>query len=200
MEPKYSVSDSAPTARSSTSVREQFRPAVEDSVAKRPPLEALKQRVHPSLGPSPGIELVSFADRLTSSVIDVGLILAGSLFVFAVSRLESFQELLSEHGDFALLGVILLGSWIYFAGLMAAPTQGSVGMLFSNSRVSTLSGDRIGFVRASWRFCVMAVSVLVVPAMVVSVLLTLKFERKQGIHDMAARTLVVRRATPLHGS
>jgi uncharacterized RDD family membrane protein YckC len=133
-------------------------------------------------------------------VIDVGLILAGGLFVFAVSRLGSFQESLGEHGDYALLGIILLASWIYFAGLMAAPTQGTVGMLFSNSRVSTLSGDRIGFVRASWRFCVMAVTVLVVPAMVVSVLLTLKFERRQAIHDMAARTLVVRRATPLHGT
>jgi uncharacterized RDD family membrane protein YckC len=99
--------------------------------------------------------------------------------------------------ELVLLSVMVVVPWIYFAGLESAPTQGTVGMLFSNARVSTLDGQRIGFVRASLRFVVMLLTVLVLPAIVISLLIALRFERGQAIHDMVARTLVVRRGIPI---
>jgi uncharacterized RDD family membrane protein YckC len=150
----------------------------------------------PSLSIRPGLVLVQFSDRLKGAVIDaalVGLALA-SMVAASAFVADRFAE---GSLELVLLSVMVVVPWIYFAGLESAPTQGTVGMLFSNARVSTLDGQRIGFVRASLRFVVMLLTVLVLPAIVISLLIALRFERGQAIHDMVARTLVVRRGIPI---
>jgi uncharacterized RDD family membrane protein YckC len=149
----------------------------------------------PSLSIWPGLVLVQFSDRLKGTAIDaalVGLALASMLGASAFFA----DRIAEEWHDWVVLGVVLLVPWVYFAGLESAPTQGTVGMLFSNARVSTLDGKRTGFLRASVRFAAMLLTILVPPAIIVSALVALRFERGQSIHDMVARTLVVRRAAP----
>ena len=143
----------------------------------------------------PGLVLVRFSDRLKGTAIDAALVsfALGSLFSASVLWADRIPE---EWRYWVVVGIGVMVPWLYFAGLESAPTQGTVGMLFSNARVSTLDGQRLGFVRASVRFATMLLTVLLPPTIVVSALVALRFERAQSIHDMVARTLVVRRAIP----
>jgi uncharacterized RDD family membrane protein YckC len=154
------------------------------------------QTLPASLCIRPGLVLVQFSDRLKGAAIDAGLVGLALASTLAASTFVA-DQIAEEWRNLVLLGVVVAVPWAYFAGLESAPTQGTVGMLFSNARVSTLDGERIGFVRASFRFTVMLLTVLVLPASVVSFLVALRFERGQSIHDMVARTLVVRRGIPI---
>ncbi len=154
------------------------------------------QTLPPSLSTRPGLVLVQFSDRLKGAAIDAALV--GLALASMLATLVFVSDWIAEEWRvWVLFSIAVLVPWAYFAGLESAPTQGTVGMLFSNARVSTLDGDRIGLVRASFRFAVMLLTVLVLPAMVVSVLVAFRFERGQSIHDMVARTLVVRRGIPV---
>ncbi len=148
-----------------------------------------------SLSIYPGLVLVRFSDRLKGTAIDAALVGLALASMLAASAFFA-DHIAEEWRNWVLIGVVVLVPWSYFAGLESAPTQGTVGMLFSNARVSTLDGERIGLLRASLRFASMLLTVVVPPAIIVSALVALRFERGQAIHDMVARTLVVRRAVP----
>lgn len=145
-----------------------------------------------SLSVWPGLVLVRFPDRLKGTAIDAALVALAVASLLGVSVFVS-DRIADEWWPWLIAAVVIAVPWLYFAGLESAPTQGTVGMLFSDARVSTLHGERIGFVRASVRFAVMSLTVLVPPAGIVSALIAYRFERAQAIHDMVARTLVVRR-------
>ena len=151
-----------------------------------------------SLRVANGLCLVPFRDRIKAAAIDAALV------SFTISGLVLALFLLS--GQFpdeepawystASLAVCLVVPWLYFAGLEAAPTQGTVGMLYANARVATALGERIGFLRATIRFAFMALAFVVFPVLIISALIACQFERAQAIHDMIAKTLVVRRSIP----
>jgi uncharacterized RDD family membrane protein YckC len=149
----------------------------------------------PNIRPiAPGLRLTSFGARTKAWLLDALLLafLVSSicLLLFAVEQPMALDP--SQVGTAMLvLGIVV--PWIYCAGLEAAPTQGTVGKLYFDGRVSTIDGGRISFVRASIRFAFKSVTVVLVPVAIVSALVAFKFERGQSLHDLVARTIVIRR-------
>jgi uncharacterized RDD family membrane protein YckC len=86
----------------------------------------------------------------------------------------------------------LVGAWLYNAGLESSPAQATLGKLLLGMRVTDVSGRRISFVRASLRFIAKIVSGLV---LALGYLVAFFTPMHQALHDLVARTLVVRRAS-----
>jgi uncharacterized RDD family membrane protein YckC len=141
-----------------------------------------------------GLYLTGFVARVKAWLLDALLLgfLVSSLSLMLVVA-EQPMALEPSHVDAAMLVLGIVVPWIYCAGLEAAPTQGTVGKLYFDGRVSTIDGGRISFVRASIRFAFKSVTVVLVPVAIVSALVAFKFERGQSLHDLIARTIVIRR-------
>jgi uncharacterized RDD family membrane protein YckC len=84
---------------------------------------------------------------------------------------------------------VFLVLWLYEALLNSSSMQATPGKMVFGLRVTTLDGQRIGFGRATGRFFGKIVSGMIAYVGFIMVAFT---ERKQGLHDMMASTLVVR--------
>jgi uncharacterized RDD family membrane protein YckC len=87
--------------------------------------------------------------------------------------------------------ILLAGGWLYAALLESGPKQATLGKMALSLQVTDLEGDRIGFAQASGRFFAKLLSLIVFLIGFVMVAFT---PRKQGLHDMLAKTLVIRRS------
>ena len=86
--------------------------------------------------------------------------------------------------------IIILISWLYFAGLESSEWQGTVGKRLLGMRVTGMDGQRISFFRATGRY----LSKFLSSALLMIGFIMIAFTaRKQGLHDMIAGTLVVHR-------
>lgn len=86
--------------------------------------------------------------------------------------------------------IILLISWVYFAGLESSEWQGTIGKRLLGMRVTDTEGGRITFFRATGRYLSKFLSSALLMIGFIMVAFTAK---KQGLHDMIAGTLVVNR-------
>jgi uncharacterized RDD family membrane protein YckC len=86
--------------------------------------------------------------------------------------------------------ILLVGGWLYAALLESGPRQATLGKMALSLRVTDLDGDRINFAQASGRFFAKLLSLIVFLIGFVMVAFT---PRKQGLHDILAKTLVIRR-------
>jgi uncharacterized RDD family membrane protein YckC len=90
--------------------------------------------------------------------------------------------------------IILLGlfaPWLYFASMESSDRQATLGKLAVGIRVTDLDGaTRISFPRATVRHFAKILSTLI---LLVGYLMAGFTERKQALHDILARTLVVKR-------
>lgn len=90
-------------------------------------------------------------------------------------------------GTIYLAGILL--SWLYEALLTSSAMQATPGKMVFGLRVTTLDGQPIGFGRATGRFFGKIVSGIIANIGYLMIAFT---QRKQGLHDMMASTLVVR--------
>jgi len=89
---------------------------------------------------------------------------------------------------FLLVPLIWICQWLYDALTTSSSWQGTVGKKMLRLKVTDEAGNRISFGRATGRFFGKLLS-----SMVSIVFIMIAFtERKQGLHDMIAGTLVVR--------
>ncbi len=89
------------------------------------------------------------------------------------------------------LGILLdLASWLYFAGCESSRWQATPGKKLLGLAVTDMAGKRISFARASGRHFGKIVSFLTLLMGFVMIGFT---EKKQGLHDMIAGCLVVKR-------
>ncbi|PXV52895.1 Uncharacterized membrane protein YckC, RDD family [Dyella jiangningensis] len=79
-------------------------------------------------------------------------------------------------------------SWLYFAWCESSAWQGTVGKLALGIRVTDIDGKRIGFGRATGRYFAKILSGFTLGFGFLMVAWT---QRKQGLHDMLAQTLVL---------
>ncbi len=89
-----------------------------------------------------------------------------------------------------VLGAIVIGaSWLYEALMESSSYQATLGKMIFGMKVTDLNGNRIDFLRATGRHFAKIVSGLLLCFGFIMVGFT---ERKQGLHDMLAGTLVRR--------
>ena len=83
--------------------------------------------------------------------------------------------------------VIIFGSWLYEAFMLSSPYQATLGKMIFGMKVTDLDGNRISFARATGRHFAKWLSGMILGIGFIMVGFT---ERKQGLHDMLAGTLV----------
>ncbi len=99
------------------------------------------------------------------------------------------------HAGMAILGggltviVLLFGSWLYEAFMESSSYQATLGKMIFGMKVTDLNGNRISFERATGRHFAKWLSAMILGIGYLMVAFT---ERKQGLHDLLAGTLVRR--------
>ena len=96
----------------------------------------------------------------------------------------------------ALLLLIQLVSWLYFAAFESSPWQATPGKKVLGLRVTDLEGKRLSFIRASGRYFGKIISWLLLGLGFILAGLT---EKKQALHDMLAGCLVLRDPSKFSG-
>ena len=97
------------------------------------------------------------------------------------------------HAGFALIGggitavLVIAGGWLYEAFMLSSSYQATLGKMIFGMKVTDLQGNRISFARATGRHFAKIVSGMILLIGFIMVGLT---ERKQGLHDLLAGTLV----------
>lgn len=90
---------------------------------------------------------------------------------------------------FILIPVIIGINWLYEAITTSSGMEGTVGKRIVGVRVTDIAGRRIGFGRATGRHFAKIISGF----MFIGYIMAAFTEKKQGLHDMIAGTLVVKR-------
>jgi uncharacterized RDD family membrane protein YckC len=88
---------------------------------------------------------------------------------------------------FMLVALFLASTWLYEALLTSSSWQGTIGKHMLSLKVTDLEGRRISFARATGRFFGKFLSRMIMHIGFIMVAFT---ERKQGLHDLLAGTLV----------
>ena len=148
-----------------------------------PPNLSPHVRGHAEVG---DIVYAGFWRRLVAVFLD-GLILAflGNLVGLVFSALGN-PEMAQNLGN---LFATLIG-WLYFATCESSENQATLGKSVMRIKVTNLEGGRITFAQASGRHFGKILSFLL---FFVGFLMVAFTKRKQGLHDMMAGCLVVRR-------
>jgi uncharacterized RDD family membrane protein YckC len=144
----------------------------------------------PAVGPEVYISpYAGFWLRLAAYLIDL-------ILLFVVEAVLAAAVIVMDPGDLrAFLNITPVAyalSWAYFALFESSPLQGTVGKHAVGIYVSDIHGDPISFGRASARFWLKPLSSLV---LMVGWIMAAFTPRKQALHDILARTLVLRKIT-----
>lgn len=121
------------------------------------------------------------------AMLGLGSLAAGGFGMGGFHRGFSLPHLIFGSGVMGML--ILGGSWLYEAFLESSSYQATLGKMIFGMKVTDLYGNRISFARATGRHFAKILSGMILCIGFIMVGLT---ERKQGLHDMIAGTLVRR--------
>ena len=92
------------------------------------------------------------------------------------------------------VGTLLFGGWLYFALMESSTRQATLGKMALDMKVTDDEGNRISFGRATGRYFAKILSALILLIGFIMVAFT---DRKRGLHDMIAGTLVeIRSSAP----
>ena len=108
-------------------------------------------------------------------------------FVFSLNIFSKQVFSLPMIGIWFYGGVFFLG-WIYFAGFESSRFQATLGKRVLGLKVTSLSGKRIGFLRASVRYFCKILSRLI---FMIGFFMIPFTKKNQGLHDKIAQTLVI---------
>ena len=151
-----------------------------------------------AIAPVLGVRYGGFWIRVVAFIIDaviVRVVLAPIGLVLGGLGMAGGMMTGLHHGLFALMGggvmfvIMAFGSWLYEAFMVSSSYQATLGKMILGMKVTDLHGNRISFERATGRHFAKWLSGLALCIGYIMVGLT---ERKQGLHDLLAGTLVRR--------
>jgi uncharacterized RDD family membrane protein YckC len=163
------------------------------------PVAPVAAPVSPAPTPTAGaVRYGGFWRRFLATVIDSIILTVATWPVRAMMGLSSLA--FAERGRFDaehLVPFILAGmavksvtatvAWIYYAWLESSPKQATLGKMVLGLRVTDLNGGRISFLRATGRYFAGFLSII---TFCIGYLMIAFTEKKQGLHDIIAGTLV----------
>ena len=146
----------------------------------------------------PTINYAGFGVRFAAYLID-GILLA--IVVYILSMLFGGNEItVQQHEGFGyswrieyfnannLLSTV--AGWLYFAVMESSPGQATLGKNLLGIKVTGMDGERISFLNATGRHFAKIISTMI---LFIGFLMVIWTDKKQGLHDMLAKTLVVRK-------
>ncbi|OOG48596.1 RDD family protein [Rhodanobacter sp. C01] len=104
----------------------------------------------------------------------------------AHAMMAAYGQFYSSMATASLITTVL--AWLYFALCESSAWQATVGKLALGIRVTDLQGNRISFPRALGRYPAKILSGII---LCIGFLMVAWTQRKQGLHDMIASTLVL---------
>jgi len=148
-------------------------------------------------------EYAGFWLRLAAYIIDyfvLGFVI-GTMVIFVGLAMGLSTAIFYDMEDTAnqmvvitlsiIFGIVsFAASWLYYAVLESGSYQGTLGKMVINLKVTDMEGERISFARASGRFFGKILSSFVIYIGYIMIGIT---EKKQGLHDILAACLVVRK-------
>ena len=151
----------------------------------------------PRARPETSVRYAGFWLRVAACIVDsfatsiVGFVLGafaggmvGGMMGAGGASAEEIQSVCGNIGT----GMGVLGNWLYHALMESSYHQATLGKMALGVKVVDLDGDRISFGRATGRFFAKYLSAL---ALGIGFLMVIWHEKKQGLHDIVAGTLVV---------
>jgi uncharacterized RDD family membrane protein YckC len=156
-----------------------------------------------SSAPAPGYVAVAgvryggFWVRVVAAIIDLVILRVVLLPIGLIFGGLSLAGMMTgaPHIGLGMLGggvtvvVMFFASWLYEALMESSSYQATLGKMICGMKVTDLNGNRICFARATGRHFAKILSGLALCIGYIMVGLT---ERKQGLHDLIAGTLVLR--------
>ncbi|MGA7137493.1 MAG: RDD family protein [Terriglobales bacterium] len=147
--------------------------------------------------PAVGTGYGGFWIRVVAAIIDsiiLRVVVAPVSIIFGGLGLAGMMSGLPHRGIGLLGGGVTLvalffGSWLYEALMESSSYQATLGKMIFGMKVTDLYGNRISFGRATGRHFAKILSGMILCIGFIMVGLT---ERKQGLHDLLAGTLVRR--------
>lgn len=134
--------------------------------------------------------------RLVAFIIDsiiLRVVVAPIGMIFGVLGFAGGMMHGLPHAGMTLLGggvtfiLLVFGSWLYEAFMESSSYQATIGKMIFGMKVTDLNGNRISFERATGRHFAKWLSAMI---LFIGYLMIGFTERKQGLHDLLAGTLV----------
>lgn len=138
--------------------------------------------------------IISIPISILSFLVVGGSFMAGG-GLENLENLENDPEAAMAAGGtmMAGMGIIyvltIIGSWLYFALMESSAKQATVGKMALGIKVTNEYGERISFGNATGRFFGKIVSGII---LYIGFIMAAFTEKKQALHDIIAKTLVVR--------
>ena len=126
--------------------------------------------------------------RLLAYIIDAILLSIAMGIVGGVAGLNFYDPSVATYnpsGNFLYIVV----AWLYFALLESSERGATVGKMALGLRVVTDKGERLSFMNATGRYFAKIISALILCIGFIMIAFT---DRKRGLHDMIAGTLVIK--------
>ena len=140
--------------------------------------------------------------RLVAYIIDaiivngasfiVGLVFGAALGGGMAASGNTSPEQIAMTANVMGSGLGLLIGWLYYAVMESSASQATVGKMAFGLVVTDEQGYRIGFGRATGRFFAKILSGII---LLIGFMMVGWTARKQGLHDMIAGTLVIKKGT-----
>jgi len=142
-----------------------------------------------------GVRYAGFWRRLGAAVIDGFICGVVALLIFLVAGSVGALSMEDEEAGWtigwglAYVPVIIL-VWLYYATMESSSKQGTLGKIALGIMVTDAQGRRVSFSRATGRYFAKIISGIILYVGYIMIAFTAK---KQGLHDMIADCLVVKR-------
>jgi len=152
---------------------------------------------YPPVVPVAGVGYGGFWIRVVAAIIDttiLRIVVTPAGLIFGGLGMAGMMRGL-PHAGLRLFGggvtfiLLLFGSWLYEAFMESSSYQATLGKMILGMKVTDLNGNRISFERATGRHFAKWLSAMILGIGYIMVGFT---DRKQGLHDMLAGTLVRR--------
>ena len=136
--------------------------------------------------------------RVGAYLIDAVVMLIGEWVIFSVFGVSLFgmmsldpeaSNIFATAGGITAYGITLIGGVLYFVLMESSAKQGTLGKMALGLVVTDTNGNRISPARALGRYFAKILSGAI---LMIGFFMVAFTERKQGLHDMLAGTLVLR--------
>ena len=130
------------------------------------------------------MEYAGFWRRVGAALID------GILVGVVTGIVTAMTDAIDDDAGIVVQLLLFVAAYAYYAGFESSAYQATVGKMALGIQVTDLNGQRISFMRALGRNLAEILSALILLIGYIMVAFT---EKKQGLHDMIAGTLVVKK-------
>ena len=88
------------------------------------------------------------------------------------------------------LEINLIFNWLYFTGLESSKLKATLGKSILGIIVTDLNNQKISFIQANIRYWSKLISILI---MMIGLIMIMFTSKKQGFHDILAKTTVIKK-------